>query len=133
MKINYKGQELETITEGYWPDGITLVAVDICAHQEYKDVVCLHNSNAFFANGTSSGLNWPHWAILPSKPAPRRLTNREVYGLWRKGWDLKDYNGFVCYPGYSDKFEKETIDAGYKLRAPNTDEWLEPTTDLLEK
>lgn len=130
--INYNGMKLECIESGYWPDGITLVLRDRDDNTEPVDVkvICLHNGIAFYADGESSA-EWGCWAILPPKPAPRRLTMREVYGLWHKGWAyMKD--GFVMEPGYSVSDEKRYALAGAKLRAPNTDEWLEPTSDLLE-
>lgn len=134
MKINYNGQELETITEGYWPDGVTLVHSDNGTAWEKGAVkaICLRNSRAFYADGRT-GYPWKHWAILPPKPAPRRLTNREALGLCRKGWDVL-YRGDVAtsfiYP-ISDE-NNEACEYCEKLRAPGSDEWVEPTSELLE-
>ena len=125
--------ELETITEGYWPEGATLLHSD--GGKEWEEgavkAIRLHNCRAFYADGRT-GFQWAHWAILPTKPTPRRLTNREVLALCRKGWDVF-YNDLVGttfrYPKNEDNI---AIVDGAKLRAPGSDEWLEPTSDLME-
>lgn len=89
MKIEYKGQELETITEGYWPDGVTLVFCDeYFSVRKCKGVVCLRNG---VAPTLSAGCTaqWKYWAVLQPKPAVRRLTNREALALCRKGGQAK--------------------------------------------
>ena len=134
MKINYNGQELETITEGYWPDGVTLLHSDGGVEWEAGAVnaICLHNGRALYADGRT-GSSWAHWAILPSKPAPRRLTNREAFELCRKGYDVLyrgDVARYFIYP-LADENEA-ACEYCEKLRAPGSDEWVEPTTELLE-
>ena len=133
MKINYNGQELETITEGYWPEGVTLLHSDSGTEWEAGAVkaICLHNSRALYADGRT-GSSWAHWAILPPKSAPRRLTNREIHKLWRNGWDIKNGSGLICTPEYTEDVEDIANTAVITLRAPGSDEWVEPTTDLLE-
>lgn len=133
MKINYNGQELETITEGYWPEGVTLLHSDSGTEWEAGAVkaICLHNGRALYADGRT-GVSWEHWAVLPSKPAPRRLTNREVYSLSKKGWDVLNNGDAVFLPSYCIEDEDKICNWVKKLRAPGSDEWVEPTTDLLE-
>jgi hypothetical protein len=130
--IEYNGMKLEEITEGYWPEGVTLVAFDGCAHKEYIGVVCLCNSFAFIANGVVSFI-WPHWAVLPPKPPARRLTNREVHDLCKKGYSL-NYNDMVTSQ-YIYAIGCEDYPCGRdikSLRAPDSDEWVEPTSEVLE-
>ena len=130
--INYNGMELECIDSGYWPDGITLVLRDRDDEVEPTDVkvICLHNGIAFYADGESSA-EWGCWAVLPPKPAPRRLTNREVAKLCRAGWDACVCGTVTSAPEYSIHDENDYVE-DTSLRAPNSDEWLEPTSDLLD-
>lgn len=134
--INYNGMELECIDSGYWPNGVTLVMCDV----EGQDVrfsvntIFLHENIALYVEDGkrhNTG-HWKYWAILPPKPAPRRLTKCEAYRLWRKGWDYKNASGRVLEPCYMDSDKDELTHQGSRLRAPNSDEWLEPTSDLLE-
>ena len=132
--INYNGMKLECIKSGYWPDGITLVLRDRDDEVEPTDVkvICLHNGIAFYADGESSA-EWGCWAILPPKPAPRRLTNRELAGLCRKGWEILSRCTVFHTHFYAIEAEKMSCGEHIRsLRAPNSDEWLEPTSDLLE-
>ncbi len=133
--INYNGMELECIESGYWPEGVTLVGE---VHGEenllYDDVICLGANRCFLSTG-DIGVYSNYWAILPPKPAPRRLTNRELAGLCRKGWDLCNI-GIVL--SHHHAYEKVFSDMPCSItchfvRAPNSDEWLEPTSDLLER
>ena len=136
MKIKYNGAELETITYGYWPEGVTL----ICQNENergvqttiLKDVFCLHDHRAYYGE---SNIGWlfKRFAILPTKPAPRRLTNREVAKLCHAGWEV-DISGTVFGWHYYRKAQENTT-CSYSviaLRAPNSDTWLDPTSDLLE-
>lgn len=132
-KMLYDGQEVDLITEGYWPDGVTLIARDESSSglSEYRDVICLHNNMAFLVDGDTS-FKWALLAIKPATPAPRRLTNREVLGLCRNGYDIC-YNGFISTAMHYDKNKDDSdVNAGVRLRAPGSDEWREPTTELLE-
>ena len=133
--INYNGMELECIESGYWPDGVTLVGSNTTdlhkmPHIYVHDGVCLCNGRAFSLGGPTS-LQWKYWAILPPKPAPRRLTNREVAKLCRAGWDACVCGTVSSAHEYSIHDEKKEAEDTV-LRAPNSDEWLEPTSDLLE-
>ena len=133
MKINYNGQELETITEGNWPDGVTMAVSDTpYSSVALPNVICLRNRRAFFNDGDRS-LSWKYWAVLPPKPATRRLTNREAFGLCRKGYDVL-YRGDVAMSFIYPLADENEAACEYceKLRAPGSDEWLEPTSDLLE-
>lgn len=130
--INYNGMELPCIESGYWPNGETLVCGDSPnGETEITGVVCLQSERAFSSNAGVSA-RYLFWAILPQKPAARRLTNRETLGLCRKGYDI-DILGMVGATfWYTKNQDDEYVSDGTRLRAPNTDEWLEPTTDLLE-
>ena len=134
-KINYNGMELECIDSGYWPDGVTLVLRDRDDEVEPIDVkvICLHNGIAFYADGESSA-EWGCWAILPPKPAPRRLTNREAHELCKNGYSILRASGFIIDRNdyYAENENDPLCNSALKLRAPNSDEWLEPTSDLLE-
>lgn len=133
MKINYNGQGLEAITEGYWPEGVTLVCEKNNLFKIFADVVCMRNSRVMLKNGDSYGdkLAFSYWAILPPKPATRRLTNREVLALCRKGWDVCVCGTVSSTPEYSIHDEDEEAE-DTSLRAPGHDEWVEPTSELLE-
>ena len=124
--INYNGQELECITEGYWPEGVTLIG----KFGLIADVILLHEGFAHTKRGVMSS-PWDKYAILPPKQAPRRLTNREIYNLWRNGWDVCSC-GTIGTPEYSIHDENEAADDDVSIRAPGSDEWVEPTSDLLE-
>ena len=129
--MKYNGQEVELITEGYWPEGETLICSNDGKNWSHRlDVVCLHNEHVFYKNA-EVGARWKYWALLPAKPAPRRLTNREVAKLCRAGWDACVCGTVSSAPEYSIHDEnREAEDTA--LRAPNSDEWLEPTSELLE-
>ena len=127
--INYEGQELECITEGYWPEGVTLIG----KFGLMADVILLHEGFAHTKNGVTS-IPWYKYAILPPKPAPRRLTNLEAFRLCKKGWDVLykgDVARYFIYP--LSRENKAACDYCEKLRAPDSDEWVEPTSDLLEE
>ena len=128
MKLQYNGQELESVTEGYWAEGVTMIS---SAGHSVNGVICLQSSRILTNVGTT--LQAARWAILPPKPAPRRLTNREAFELCKKGWDVL-YKGDVArYFIYPLSRENEAAcDYCEKLRAPGSDEWVEPTSDLLE-
>ena len=131
--INYNGQELECITEGYWPEGVTLVWSDANGNVvgTYRDVVCLVDRHALGVGHQS--VAWDYWAILPPKKAPRRLTNREVAELvTQERFSVLDGEWVYHYMTYKKEFENEPTPKGIKLRSPGSDEWLEPTTELLE-
>ena len=132
MKMQYNGQEVETITKGYWPEGVTLICSDDGIDwNPLLDVVCLHDCHVFYKNA-EVGLRWKYWALLPAKPAPRRLTNREVAKLCKKGWDVYKGGHIGCALWYGEQDENMEVECELKLRAPDSDEWLEPTSDLLE-
>ena len=128
MKLQYNGQELECITEGYWPEGVTMIS---SAGHSVNGVICLQSSRILTNVGTT--LQAARWAILPPKPAQRRLTNREVGELCKKGWDVHRVDEVGNSWLYMLVDEKEPCYASLnKLRAPGSDEWVEPTSDLLE-
>ena len=133
--IYYNGMELECIESGHWPDGVTLVGSDGCAHIFHeRKVFYLRDGHAIF-DGKENGTCWTKlscWAIVPPKPSPRRLTNREIHKLWRKGWDIKNGSGLICTPEYTEDVEDIANTAVITLRAPGSDEWVEPTSNLLE-
>ena len=131
MKVTYNGQEVELITESYWPEGVTLICSDDGVDWNvHGGIVCLHNCVAFYNRG-DCGLTWKYWAILPAKPATRRLTNREVAKLCRAGWDACVCGTVTSAHEYGIHDENDYVE-DTSLRAPDSDEWLEPTSDLLE-
>ena len=137
MKLQYEDQEVERITEGYWPEGVTLIRSDDGSDfEQFENVVCLRTREdgygvALTKAGHSSA-HWRYWAIKPTKPAPRRLTNREVANLCKKGWDTADGEWIYLHWHYKKEYENDPTPQGVTLRAPGSDEWLEPTSDLLE-
>ena len=137
MKLQYEGQEVECITEGYWPEGVELICSDDGhVFNPFENSVCLRTREdgygvALSKNGFTSCV-WKYWAIKPTKPAPRRLTNREVAMLCRGGWDVC-FNGLIGSKFWYKKNQDDSdIELGVELRTPDSDEWLEPTTALLE-
>ena len=132
--MQYNGQEVELITEGYWPEGVTLICSDDGKTWLEKKSVCLHKGLCLYAdrNDGDSSIPWKYWAILPTKPATRRLTNREVANLCKKGWDTADGEWVYLYWHYKKEYENDPTPQGVTLRAPDSDEWLDPTSDLLE-
>ena len=132
--ISYNGMELECIESGYWPDGVTLVCSD--NGKDFRVInfaVILRNGRSLSENGVPSA-HWRHWAILPPKPAQRRLTNRELAGLARKEYDVLWLDRVCPFHDYDKCSENDQCSENVKgVRAPNSDEWLEPTIALLEK
>ena len=130
--MKYNGQEVKLINKGYWPEGVTLICNDGDEKDwvDIDDVVCLRNNYSFRKDGSRS-LHWPNWAIKPTKPAPRRLTNREVAKLCRAGWDACVCGTVTSAHEYGIHDENDYVE-DTSLRAPNTDEWLDPTSELLE-
>ena len=132
MKMQYNGQEVELITEGYWPEGVTLIcSEDGVDWNEHGGIVCISDGMPFYKGGYC-GQFLKHWALIPAKPAPRRLTNREVAKLCRAGWNLLDGEWVYAHASYKKEYENDPTPQGVTLRAPNSDEWLEPTSELLE-
>ena len=130
--MTYNGQEVELITEGYWPEGVRLICSDDGVYwNERGCVVCLCSCVAFYKRG-DCGQPWKYWAIKPAKQAPRRLTNREVAKLCKKGWDTADGEWVYLHWHYKKEYENDPTPQGVTLRAPGSDEWLEPTSELLE-
>ena len=130
--MKYKGMKVELITEGFWPEGVELICSDDGVEWHSSTFVCLHSGRGFRSNGTTSS-HWEYWAILPPKKAPRRLTNREVAKLCRAGWDVICDKEFVGQSySYYVKYENEEVDNSIHVRAADSDEWVEPTSDLLE-
>lgn len=137
VKLQYEGQEVETITEGYWPEGVTLICSDDGIDVRFINAaVCLQTGpdgyGAAVAKDGFTTSRWKYWAIKPTKPATRRLTNREMAKLCRDGWDRKYKGRIRTTGGYGEDIENDPIPDGVLLRAPDSDEWLEPTTELLE-
>lgn len=131
--INYDGMELECVDSGYWPDGIDMLCTDVEVFEsDVKGIVCLQSGVAFLKDGCTTS-RWKYWAILPQKPAPPRLTNRQLFNLCQNGYAIL-FNGSVFgYWNYSIDSENNACSAGVTgVRSPNSDEWLEPTRDLLE-
>ena len=134
MKLQYEGQEVERITEGYWPEGVELIQSNggTVWNAPSRKVVCLKNGVAFYEDGRR-GMRFEYFAIKPTKPAPRRLTNREVAELAaEKRFSVLDGEWVYRYMNYKAEYENDPTPKGIKLRAPDSDEWLEPTTDLME-
>ena len=132
--MKYNGQEVDLITDGYWPKGETLICSDDGKTWLEEKVFFLRDGHAIFdekENGTC-WTNYAYWALLPAKPAPRRLTNREVAKLCKKGWDTADGEWIYLHWHYKKEYENDPTAQGVTLRAPDSDEWLEPTSDLLE-
>ena len=84
---------------------------------------------------TSSNTMWPHCAILPDTPKPRRATNRELarwlaqgngewYNVKSDSWPSSDY----LY-----KYEKHDapLTKDIRVRKWEDTEWHEPTVDYL--
>ena len=133
MKLQYEGQEVECITEGYWPEGVSLICSDDgTAWHRHDGIVCISDGVAFYRRG-DCGLTWKYWALIPTKPAQRRLTNRELAELvTEKRFSVLDGEWVYHYMTYKAEYENDPTPQGVKIRAPNSDEWLEPTSELLE-
>jgi len=94
---------------------------------------------------TQGGLIWRYCMPMEGHPIPeaallkkpsRRLTNREVGELCKKGWDIL-FDGDIYYGYYPQKVDPR-VENNFanvnvsSMRAPNSDQWRDPTTDLLE-
>lgn len=131
-KLLYNGQPVELITLGYWPDGIDLICSDDGSVWHDKRAICLHDG-IIFDEDCDTSVMYKYWAIKPAKHAARRLTNREVFELCKKGWDVLSVGKVQNYWPHRLIDENEpTLLNLEKLRAPGSDEWVEPTSDLLE-
>jgi len=94
---------------------------------------------------TQSGVPWRYCMPMEGHPIPesallkkpsRRLTNREVGELCKKGYDIL-FAGDIYYGYYPLKVDHRAENSpanvnASSMRAPNSDQWRDPTTDLLE-
>ena len=130
MKMQYNGQEVDLITEGYWPEGETLICSDDGKTWLEGKVFFMRDGHAIF-DGKEKGTCWTHYTYWALLPAPRRLTNREVAKLCRAGWDACVCGTVTSAHEYGIHDENDYVQ-DTSLRAPDSDEWLEPTSELLE-
>lgn len=84
-----------------------------------------------------SGLSWKHvYPLEWNKKPKKRMTNRELAMWLAKGNGQVKYSQshtythhtYLEYLHHSD----DEIDEGIKVRKWDSEEWIEPTTDLLE-
>lgn len=81
------------------------------------------------------GGNWRHvypieWNMKPKK----RMTNRQLAMWLAKGYGQVKYEtGYVStYHGYPEGIDHEETHEEIKIRKWGSEEWIEPTVDLLE-
>lgn len=135
--INYNGMELEEITKPQifdppktmvvWEDDekpTTAVVIALLAKSSNFQYRVVINDCSFY----------PHCAILPDPPKPRRATNREL-SRW-----LAQGNGEVKYASqyavkitieYGTKCDNDPCHESFKVRKWSDTEWHEPTVDYM--
>lgn len=125
--ITYNGQQLPTIKEGFWPDGITMIGVRL-GDFIFSGVVCLMDGKVMLKDGTTSSY-YKHWAILPPILPDKRLSNLEVANLCRQGWTVLDNEWVLTTLAYTLEDEDKPCENGIKIRKPLTKEWINPTEE----
>lgn len=139
--INYNGMELEEVTEPQifdppktmvvWEDDekpTTAVVIAILAESSNLQYRVAINDCSFY----------PHCALLPDPPKPRRATNRELSRWLAQGngeiRDLTDnidnmmFSTYIAYKACSDE---EPISTIYKVRKWSDTDWHEPTVEYM--
>lgn len=81
-------------------------------------------------------LCWPHCALFPDPPKPRRATNRELARWLAQGNGehkeiITDHECCMTYFYYSDRGRNVELPKGIKVRKWSDTEWHEPTVDYL--
>lgn len=139
--INYKGMELEEITEPqiFDPPRKCFVWDYNIEEGETRDVLSIFPESSGFSDRvyTTLGTSFKHCALLTEKPAPRRATNRELAKWLAQGngeWGISKF-GVIEKAGigwfYDTGYEKQTLQSEFRVRKWDDTEWHEPTVDYL--
>jgi hypothetical protein len=137
--INYNGMELEEFTTPQifdppktmvvWEDDekpTTAVVIALLAKSSNFQYRVVINDCSFY----------PHCALLPDPPKPRRATNRELARWMAQGNGeykeiITDHECCMTYFYYSDRGRNVELPKGIKVRKWSDTEWHEPTVDYL--
>ena len=135
--INYNGMELEEfVPEDSCffdpPKKAVFISAD---HIPIKEKRLFSFDKRFKSPFTDEdNLCWPHCAILPDPPKPRRATNRELARWLAQGnGELNIHNTEIhAYFNYTpEKANSECKDEIFKVRKWSDTEWHEPTVDYM--
>lgn len=132
--INYKGMELEEITEPQIFDPPKTMVVDDLKNSPRTAIVTAilaqSSGHSFRVLTDNSCICYSRCALLPEKPAPRRATNREL-SKW-----LAHGNGEILLAGnlsavstqhvYDRNVPDESCGEHYVIRKWDDTEWHEP-------
>lgn len=140
-KINYKGMELEEITEPQIFDPPKTMVVDDGHNSPRTAIVTAilaqSSGHSFRVLTDNNVICYRRCALLPEKPAPRRATNRELAKWLAQGngeWGISKFGviekadiGWFYDTGY----EQRTLHSDLRVRKWDDTEWHEPDVDYL--
>lgn len=138
--INYKGMELEEITEPQIFDPPKTMVVDDGQNSPRTAIVTAilakSSGHSYRVLTDNVVICYSRCALLPEKPAPRRFTNRELAkwlsqgkGEWRYG-DSDRVHANIGF-GYDCNKQHEIVDEKVKIRKWDDTEWHDPTVDYI--
>lgn len=139
--INYKGMELEEITEPQIFDPPKTMVVDDGQNSPRTAIVTAilaqSSGHSFRVLTDNNVICYRRCALLPEKLAPRRATNRELskwlaqgkgeWGISKCGVIEKAEIGWFYDTGY----EKQTLQSELRVRKWGDTEWHNPTVDYM--
>ena len=136
--INYKGMELQSITEcKVFEEPQEMLVWNTNYNGPIEKMVCAIIPYRHEGSVITRGGAFEYCAEIPKKPAPRRATNRELskwlaqgkgeWGISKCGVIEKAEIGWFYDTGY----EKQTLQSGLRVRKWDDTEWHEPTVDYM--
>lgn len=137
--INYNGMELEEFAPEdncFFNPPVKAVFIN-ADHVPIRERMLYSFDKRFNCPFTDEeNLCWPHCAILPNPPKPRRATNRELARWLAQGNGeykeiITDHECCMTYFYYSDRGRDVELQKGIKVRKWSDTEWHEPTVDYL--
>lgn len=137
--INYKGMELEEITEPQIFDPPKKMVVADGQNSPRTAIVTAilaqSSGHSFRVLTDNNVICYRRCALLPEKPEPRRATNRELAKWLAQGnGEVQDKSALYCTftsLNYGPKLEDHPVIDHYKIRKWDDTEWHEPTVDYM--
>ena len=134
--INFNGMELEEFTTPQifdppkamvvWEDGENPIIALVIA-------ILAESSNFQYRVLTNDWSSYPHCALLPDPPKPRRATNRELSRWLAQGNGEclgSQYDADTAW-NYPQECSDTDVREGSKVRKWSDTEWHEPTVDYM--
>lgn len=134
--INYNGMELEEVTEPqiFDPPKKMLVWNNIMDYAIQSMIVAIVERMDGLCAMCYDGEIYPHCALLPDPPKPRRVTNRELSRWLAQGNGEWKHEAF-CTANIGMQYDEDVRDKqlydNVVVRKWSDTEWHEPTVDYL--